>query len=147
MNFIIVHGIQGSPEENWFPWLKKELELSGCNVFVPQFPNPQKPVLSEWLETLDQYKDNYIRLLNDFTKLVPEGFFKQHQDDINNFLEHNPSIMDHYSSEELSIISSAINQYHEDGSSITSSTRASRANPGSCSASWPSSIPAHAPPP
>ncbi len=26
MNFFIIHGIYGHPEENWFPWLKKELE-------------------------------------------------------------------------------------------------------------------------
>ncbi|KKB96047.1 hypothetical protein SZ25_00871, partial [Candidatus Arcanobacter lacustris] len=93
-----------------------KLDKVDSNIF---YQNILGAILSK--ETLDQYKDNYIRLLNDFTKLVPEGFFKQHQDDINNFLEHNPSIMDHYSSEELSIISSAINQYHEDGSSITSS--------------------------
>jgi len=29
MNFFIFHGIYGNPEENWFPWLKKELEKKG----------------------------------------------------------------------------------------------------------------------
>ena len=37
-NYIIVHGSFGSPEGNWFPWLKKELEDKGLNVKVPKMP-------------------------------------------------------------------------------------------------------------
>lgn len=55
-NVFIIHGIYGSPEENWFPWLKKELELLGCRVFVPRFPNPSSPRLNEWLEFFGKYK-------------------------------------------------------------------------------------------
>ena len=33
MNFIIIHGIYGHPEENWFPWLKNKLEGMGYEVF------------------------------------------------------------------------------------------------------------------
>ena len=57
-NVFIIHGIYGSPEENWFPWLKRELELLGCKVFVPRFPNPANPKLNEWLEFLDKYKEH-----------------------------------------------------------------------------------------
>lgn len=39
-NVIIIHGAYGNPEENWFPWLKKELEKLDCRVFVPKFPTP-----------------------------------------------------------------------------------------------------------
>ena len=39
-NVIIIHGTEGYPEENWFPWLKKNLEERGYNVTVPQFPSP-----------------------------------------------------------------------------------------------------------
>lgn len=53
----IIHGTEGHPEENWFPWLKGELEKIGCQVIVPQFPSP--PVvpakISEWFEAFDQY--------------------------------------------------------------------------------------------
>lgn len=38
MKFIISHGAFGSPEENWFPQLKKDLESIGQQVTVPQFP-------------------------------------------------------------------------------------------------------------
>ena len=57
-NVFIIHGICGCPEENWFPWLKKELESLGHNVFVPGFPNPKHPKLIGWLEFFDKYQDN-----------------------------------------------------------------------------------------
>ena len=53
---FIIHGIYGSPEENWFPWLKDRLESLGCKVFVPEFPNPASPRLNEWLDFFDKYK-------------------------------------------------------------------------------------------
>lgn len=56
-NIFIVHGIYGSPEENWFPWLKKELEKLGHSVHVPQFPNPENPTLEEWTQALAPYQD------------------------------------------------------------------------------------------
>ncbi len=59
MTIFIFHGTEGYPEENWFPWLKKELEQKGHKVFVPQFPSP--PVvaakIAEWFEVLENYKD------------------------------------------------------------------------------------------
>jgi hypothetical protein len=39
-NIFIIHGSYGYPEENWFPWLKKELSKLGHRVFVPKFPIP-----------------------------------------------------------------------------------------------------------
>ncbi len=58
LNFFIFHGTEGYPEENWFPWLKEELEAKGCKVFVPQFPSP--PVvpskISEWLGVFKNYE-------------------------------------------------------------------------------------------
>lgn len=57
-NVFIFHGTEGYPEENWFPWMKKQLEEKGCRVFVPQFPSP--PVvpskISEWFEVLKKYE-------------------------------------------------------------------------------------------
>lgn len=54
---FIFHGVEGNPEENWFPWLKKELQYKKCNVIVPQFPTPKKQTLENWLETFEQYAD------------------------------------------------------------------------------------------
>jgi uncharacterized protein len=57
-NVFIFHGTEGHPEENWFPWLKKELEQRNCTVFVPQFPSPAgKPAkISEWFNVLKNFE-------------------------------------------------------------------------------------------
>ena len=55
-NIFIFHGIGGNPEENWFPWMKKELEELGHHVIVPQFPTPKNQTLSNWLKVLEKYK-------------------------------------------------------------------------------------------
>lgn len=50
---LIVHGTYGSPEGNWFPWLKKKLEKDGYKVYVPKFPTPENQSLSTWMQTLE----------------------------------------------------------------------------------------------
>ena len=56
MNIIIIHGAYGSPEENWFPWLKSELEKLGHSVYVPRFPTPENQTLDKWFEVFEEYK-------------------------------------------------------------------------------------------
>lgn len=51
---VILHGWEGSPQGNWFPWLKQELEARGYQVTVPDFPDSATPKLSAWLKTLEQ---------------------------------------------------------------------------------------------
>jgi hypothetical protein len=67
-NIFIFHGTEGYPEENWFPWIKQELEGKGYKVFVPQFPSP--PIvpakISEWF---DVFKD-YEQYINEDTVLI-----------------------------------------------------------------------------
>lgn len=41
--FLILHGTDGSPQSNWFMWLKGKLIGEGYNVWLPQLPNPDKP--------------------------------------------------------------------------------------------------------
>lgn len=38
MKYLIMHGSYGSPEENWFRWLEKELKQLGHDVILEQFP-------------------------------------------------------------------------------------------------------------
>src|SRR4030042_3019801 len=49
---FIIHGWEGSPDSNWFPWLKKELEEKSSKVFVPQMPNADHPKMDAWLAHL-----------------------------------------------------------------------------------------------
>ncbi|MCK9185957.1 alpha/beta fold hydrolase [Candidatus Gracilibacteria bacterium] len=60
-NIFIIHGTEGHPEENWFPWLKQELEKKGYNVLVPQFPSPPTipAKIAEWFDVLKDY-EQYI---------------------------------------------------------------------------------------
>lgn len=58
---FIFHGTGGHPQENWFPWLKTELENRGIKVFVPQFPTPEGQSLDAWLEVLGSQKDEIGR--------------------------------------------------------------------------------------
>jgi predicted alpha/beta hydrolase family esterase len=53
---FIFHGTGGNPNENWFPWLKEKLEKKGNRVIIPQFPEPERPLLDNWLQTLDSHK-------------------------------------------------------------------------------------------
>lgn len=63
---FIIHGSYGYPEENWFPWLKNELEKLGNKVYVPAFPTPQGQELDNWLQVFDKY----LRHLDSETILI-----------------------------------------------------------------------------
>ena len=51
---FIFHGTAGYPDENWFPWLKAELEKKGCETVVPQFPTPEGQTLENWFAVMEK---------------------------------------------------------------------------------------------
>ncbi|HSV94797.1 MAG TPA: alpha/beta hydrolase [Spirochaetia bacterium] len=48
-NAIIFHGTGCTPNSYWFPKTKDFLENLGYDVWVPQLPDADNPVLSKWL--------------------------------------------------------------------------------------------------
>lgn len=58
-NIFLIHGSFGHPDENWFPWLKGELEKSGCQVFAPQFPTPPEQSPEKW-QKIFEYHEQYL---------------------------------------------------------------------------------------
>ncbi|MFC2174716.1 RBBP9/YdeN family alpha/beta hydrolase [archaeon] len=63
---FIFHGVLGHPQENWFDWLRQELEKLGCNVVVPRFPTLEGQTLENWSRVLDEHKE----LINEETVFV-----------------------------------------------------------------------------
>ncbi len=63
---FIFHGTGGYPEENWFSWLKGEMEKNDYTVHVPQFPTPENQTLEAWFAVFEKYEG----LLNDQTIVV-----------------------------------------------------------------------------
>ncbi len=51
---IIVQQWGGSPESDWYPWLKSELEKRGFEVLVPAMPNPDEPEIESWVKILEE---------------------------------------------------------------------------------------------
>jgi len=56
-NIFLIHGSYGSPGENWFPWMKRELEKRGNEVYVPTFPTPAGQTLQAWLYVFALYRE------------------------------------------------------------------------------------------
>jgi uncharacterized protein len=53
---FIIHGTKGSPQSNWFPWLKRELEGMECTVHALAFPTPEGQHLDAWMELLFKHE-------------------------------------------------------------------------------------------
>ncbi len=57
MHYIVLHGTGCTPDDHWFPWLRRELELQGHTVSIPALPHAIKPNWQEWSAfVLHQYK-------------------------------------------------------------------------------------------
>jgi predicted alpha/beta hydrolase family esterase len=51
---IIFHGTLGSPQSNWFQWLKSELEKRGLTAWMPQLPHAEQPSLKNWQQFVNE---------------------------------------------------------------------------------------------
>lgn len=51
---IIIHGWEGTPNSDWLPWLKEELEKEGVEAIVPSMPDTDHPVIKRWVDYLSK---------------------------------------------------------------------------------------------
>jgi predicted alpha/beta hydrolase family esterase len=58
MSFLLLHGWQNRrPPGHWHHWLAAELAAAGQDVTYPQLPEPDEPVLADWLTELRTHVD------------------------------------------------------------------------------------------
>ncbi|MFA6522898.1 MAG: alpha/beta fold hydrolase [Candidatus Peribacteraceae bacterium] len=55
---FIFHGVGGHSGENWFPWIKEQLDEEGHHAIAPDFPHTDHPKLEEWLELFKRYESD-----------------------------------------------------------------------------------------
>lgn len=51
---FIVHGWEGTPDSDWYPWLEKMLAGRNFQVHVPNMPNTDQPHISVWVPYLSE---------------------------------------------------------------------------------------------
>lgn len=54
MQVLIIHGWNSDSKDNWFPWLKKELEARGIVVHCPDLPDSFSPNQARWLKKINE---------------------------------------------------------------------------------------------
>ncbi len=54
MKIIIIHRWGGLPQDDFYPWLKKELEKRHHEVIIPEMPDTHYPKINEWVDVLEK---------------------------------------------------------------------------------------------
>ncbi len=64
---VIIHGTKSAPDQNWFPWLTRELKQRGVNVICPRFPTPDNQNMASWRKV---FRESSAHLVTDDLILV-----------------------------------------------------------------------------
>lgn len=49
---ILIHRWGGTPETDWYPWLKREIEARKGECIIPAMPDSEHPQIEPWVSTL-----------------------------------------------------------------------------------------------
>ena len=52
-HIVVIHGTMGSPDGNWFPWLKSALADKGFACDVPRMPTPDGQNVANWIDAFE----------------------------------------------------------------------------------------------
>lgn len=87
MKYLIMHGSYGSPEENWFRWLEKELVSLGHTVILEQFPSDN---WDDIIKIGNDKRDSYtaIQTLTSWGKYFVDHILPKIKDEEIGFIGH-----------------------------------------------------------
>lgn len=51
---FLFHGLSGSPDTNWLPWIQTQEEFKNVEFIAPRFPDSANPSRAEWLKTVNK---------------------------------------------------------------------------------------------
>jgi predicted alpha/beta hydrolase family esterase len=51
---FLIHGWTGRADQDWFPWAVAELTKRGYEVYAPQLPDTDNPLIEEWMNKLSE---------------------------------------------------------------------------------------------
>jgi len=68
---IIIHAWGSASGEHWYQKEKNILEQMGYQVYVPNMPKTNNPVLSEWLQVIDNYRPDKDTIIMGHSLGVP----------------------------------------------------------------------------
>lgn len=63
---FIIHRWEETPEGDWYPWVKNQLEQKGYHVIVPEMPDTDSPKIDTWVSKLSdtvgklEHTDSFI---------------------------------------------------------------------------------------
>lgn len=50
----LIHGWDGTPDSDWFPWVKQQLSAQGYYVNTPEMPETAAPTIEKWVGKLEE---------------------------------------------------------------------------------------------
>ncbi|KKU87741.1 MAG: Alpha/beta hydrolase [Candidatus Gottesmanbacteria bacterium GW2011_GWA2_47_9] len=83
-NALILHAWYNKPEDNWYPWLAKELTAKGYHTVLPNIPSfftdaPSLPDAMRQIESLDVLRPSTIIIGHSLSCLLAMRLAEKHQ--------------------------------------------------------------------